>query len=122
MSAAGTVVTIVTAVFFTGMGIYALATPARLMAPFGIALDSATARSEVRAVYGGFGVATGAVLAVAVADPQLRPGVLTAVAAALAGMAFGRLVSALDGRSRFYPNWFYFGVEAVGAAAVFVVV
>jgi hypothetical protein len=35
-------------------------------------------------------------------------------------MAFGRLASAVLGdRTSFYPNWFYFLVEAVAAAALF---
>jgi len=61
------------------------------------------------------------VLVVALVTPDLRTGILTTFAAALAGMAFGRLVSALDSRTGFYPNWFYFLVEAVAAAALFVV-
>jgi hypothetical protein len=41
-----------------------------------------------------------------------------AVGAALAGMAFGRLVSAVvDDRTAFYPNWFYLLVEAAVAGA-----
>lgn len=43
----------IVAVFFAGMGGYALVAPSRLIAPFDIALNSVTARSEVRAVYGG---------------------------------------------------------------------
>ena len=117
----GTVVTVIAAVFFAGMGLYALAAPARLVGPFDITLGSAAARAEVRAAYGGFGLAIAAVLVVALATSDLRTGILTTVAAALAGMAFGRLVSALDSRTSFYPNWFYFLVEAVAAAALFVV-
>jgi len=117
----GTAVTVIAAVFFAAMGVYALAAPSRLVGPFDITLGSAAARAEVRAVYGGFGLAIAAVLVLAVASPDLRTGILTAVAAALAGMAFGRLVSALDGRTGFYPNWFYFLVEAVAAAALLVV-
>lgn len=113
-----TVVTVVTAVFFAAMGIYALAAPARLVAPFAITADTPTARSEVRAVYGGFGLAIAAILVVAVVDPGMRAGILATVAAALGGMALGRLVSAFDGRTRFYPNWFYFIVETVGAAGL----
>lgn len=113
-------VTIVAAVFFAGMGVYALATPARLVAPFDIGLGSPASRAEVRAVYGGFGLAIAAVLVVALAAPDLRAGILLTVAAALAGMAFGRAASALDGRTAFYPNWFYFVVESVVAAALFV--
>ncbi len=62
------------------------------------------ARAEVRAVYGGFGLAIASMLAVALATPDLRTGILTTVAAALAGMAFGRLVSALVGRTAFYRS------------------
>jgi hypothetical protein len=37
-------------------------------------------------------------------------------------MAFGRIVSAVvDTRTAFYPNWFYFVVEAVAAAALFAI-
>ncbi|BBX17799.1 DUF4345 domain-containing protein [Mycolicibacterium duvalii] len=119
MTTFGWIVLVVAAVFFAGMGVYALVTPARLVAPFDVTLGSATARSEVRAVYGGFGLAIAAILVVAIADAQLRAGIVTTVAAALAGMAFGRAVSALDARTSFYPNWFYFLVEAVAAAGLF---
>lgn len=117
----GQVVTVVAAVFFAGMGAYALATPVRLVAPFDISLGNAAARSEVRAVYGGFGLAIAAMLIVALTTPELRSGILMTVAAALAGMAAGRLASAVDGRTGFYPNWFYFLVESVAAAALFLV-
>lgn len=110
-------------VFFTGMGGYALAAPAAIIRPFGITLGSAAARAEVRAVYGGFGLAIAGVLGyAAVAGDDVRTGILIAVGVALAGMAFGRLVSAvLDERTAFYPNWFYCLVEALAAAALFVV-
>ncbi|BBZ18066.1 DUF4345 family protein [Mycolicibacterium gadium] len=110
-------------VFFAGMGCYALAVPDAIIRPFGIDLGSAAARSEVRAVYGGFGLAIAGVLGyAAVAEGAVRTGILITVGAALAGMAFGRLVSAvLDERTAFYPNWFYFLVEAVAAAALFVI-
>ena len=108
-------------VFFAGMGCYALAAPTAIIRPFGIALGGAPARSEVRAVYGGFGLAIAGVLGyAAVAGGDVRTGILIAVGAALAGMAFGRLVSAvLDERTAFYPNWFYCLVEALAAAALF---
>lgn len=111
------------AVFFAGMGIYALAAPGALVRPFGTTLGGAAARAEVRAVYGGFGVAIAGVLAYAVVDGgALRAGAVFTVGAALAGMAFGRVVSAVvDQRTSFYPNWFYFSVEALAAAAVVVI-
>ena len=110
-------------VFFAGMGIYALAAPAALVRPFGITLVESASRSEVRAVYGGFGLAIAGVLVfAAIADGDLRRGILITVAAALAGMAFGRIVSAvIDDRTPFYPNWFYCLVEAIAAVAVFAI-
>jgi hypothetical protein len=109
-------------VFFAGMGCYALAVPTAIIRPFGITLGGAAARSEVRAVYGGFGLAIAGVLGYAAVNSDVRAGILIAVGAALAGMAFGRLVSAvLDERTAFYPNWFYCLVEAVAAAALFAV-
>jgi hypothetical protein len=67
----------VISVFFLGMGVYALAAPAALIRPFGIALDQSTSRSEVRAVYGGFGLAIAGVLAyAAVQDGDIRKGIL----------------------------------------------
>ena len=113
----------VIAVFFLGMGVYALAAPAALVRPFGITLGEAASQSEVRAVYGGFGLAIAAVLAyAAAADGDLRKGILITVGAALVGMAFGRVAAAVLGdRTAFYPNWFYCLVEIVAAAALFAV-
>ena len=113
----------VIAVFFLGMGIYALAAPAVLVRPFGITLGESASRSEVRAVYGGFGLAVAGVLVyAAVADGDPRKGILITVAAALAGMAFGRVAAAVLGdRTSFYPNWFYCLIEAVAAGALFAV-
>lgn len=109
-------------VFFAGMGVYALAAPAALIRPFGITLTEATSRSEVRAVYGGFGLAIAGVLAYSAVEPDVRTGILFTVGAALAGMAFGRVVSAVvDASTAFYPNWFYCLVEIIAAAALFVV-
>ena len=113
----------VIAVFFLGMGVYALAAPAALVRPFGMTLGGDASRSEVRAVYGGFGLAIAAVLAYAAAvDGDLRTGILITVGAALVGMAFGRVAAAILGdRTAFYPNWFYFLVEAVAAGVLFAV-
>jgi hypothetical protein len=110
-------------VFFAGMGIYALACPAAIIRPFGITLGEAASRSEVRAVYGGFGLAIAGVLVFAIVEQgDIRTGILITVGVALAGMAFGRIVSAVvDTRTAFYPNWFYCLVEAVAAAALFAI-
>jgi hypothetical protein len=115
-----TVVIIAVGVFFLGMGAYALAAPAALVRPFRLVADSPESRSEVRAVYGGFGVAVAAVLGVAAFDPALRSGIVITVGTALAGMAVGRLASRmLDRGTAFYPIWFYCCVEAVAAGLLF---
>jgi hypothetical protein len=116
-----TVVIAVVGVFFLAMGLYALAAPAAILRPFDYDLRTASARAEVRGVYGGFGVAIAVVLAyAAVAPGEVRTGILITVGAALAGMALGRAASAVfDERTSFYPNWFYCLLEAVAAAALF---
>jgi hypothetical protein len=112
--------TAVLVVFFLGMGVLALAAPERILGPFGLPSLTPEGRNEVRAVYGGFGVAMAAVLASAAGSPRIAPGVFLTVGAALAGMAAGRLVAALVERPRgFYPCWFYCAVEALGAAVLF---
>ncbi|WP_410652821.1 DUF4345 family protein [Amycolatopsis sp. cmx-4-54] len=117
-----TAIIVLTAVFFLGMGLYALAMPAAIGKPFRIVVEAPESRSEIRAVYGGFGLAMAAVLITALFLDGLRTGVVVTVAAALAGMALGRVISRLvDAPTRFYPVWFYFGVEAVAAALLFAV-
>lgn len=114
-----TAVVVLVGAFFLGMGLYGLAMPAGLIRPFGIALPDPTARAEVRAVYGGFGVAIAGMLAWAATGTAAREGILITVAAALLGMAFGRLVAGIvDTPKRFYPNWFYFVVELALAGAL----
>jgi hypothetical protein len=109
----------VVAVFFLGMGLYALVAPASLIRPFGVTLSRPESRAEVRAVYGGFGLAVAGVLVYAALNPSVGQAILITVAVALAGMAVGRLISAVvDERTAFYPNWFYFLVEVVLAAAL----
>ena len=114
-----TIVIVLTAIFFLGMGVFALARPAALIRPFGITLPLPESRAEVRAVYGGFGLAIAGMLALAASGHPAREGILITVAVALAGMAIGRLVSGVvDRPTAFYPNWFYFIVESVLAAAL----
>lgn len=109
-----TAAVVVVAVFFAGMGVYGLVAPASLVAPFGIGLGSGDARTEVRAVYGGFGLAVAGVLGVASLDPTAHRGALTAVGVAVLGMAGGRLVGrARERPAALYPVWLYFWVEVV---------
>jgi hypothetical protein len=91
----------VVAIFFAGMGAAALVRPAVIWAPFGAEPTTPAARNEVRAVYGGFGIAVAILLVVAdTSSAGFRDGTLVAVAAALAGMAAGRIVGfAVEPRS-----------------------
>ncbi len=120
MSVTTNVVVAVNAAFFAGMGLRALTAPAEMLRPFGITLGEAASRAEVRAVYGGFGLAVAAILGYAIAAPeQVRFGIVVTVSVALLGMAFGRIVSAIVGdRTSFYPNWFYGLVEVLLAASL----
>ncbi|WP_344881671.1 DUF4345 family protein [Nonomuraea antimicrobica] len=114
------VVIVMVAVFFLGMGVYGLLAPAALIRPFGIVADSVEARTEIRAVYGGFGVAVAGLLLAAAADVGgLRAGMAVTVAVSLLGMAFGRLVArSVERPSAFYPSWLYFWVEVVCGGAL----
>lgn len=116
------VVAYAAAVFFAGIGAFAMFRPADVLAIFGTHVTSRDGRNEVRAVYGGFGLALAGLLAI---SPWLRDdvrvGVFLAVGLALAGMAGGRVVSVVIERpTTFYPVWFYLLLEAGGATALFV--
>ena len=118
----GDVAVVVVAVFFAGMGILALARPEQVVERFGIDVGGSDGRNEVRAVYGGFGIAVAALLVVAVgSDGGFRDGVLVAFAVALTGMAAGRLVGfVLERPSPRSPTLFWFGVE-MGLASLLLV-
>lgn len=94
MNAAVTLV----ALAFAAMGLSALIRPASIGRYFDVRFDSIDSRNEVRAVYGGFGLAMTAVLLLALRAPAVRDGILLTVALALAGMALGRVVGALADR------------------------
>jgi hypothetical protein len=108
------------AIPFAVMGAAALVRPALVWAPFGVEPTTPASRNEVRAVYGGFGIALAILLVIADRSAAgFRDGVLVATAMALAGMAAGRLVGfAVEPRSaRGFP--LLFGViEVVLALAL----
>jgi uncharacterized protein DUF4345 len=113
---------LIVAAGFALMGLAALGRPRQVLGQFGVAVDTVDGRNEVRAVYGGFGLAVAALLAVAaIGDPSTGEGIVVAIAFALAGMAGGRLVSSVLERPRsLYPVWVYFLIEVVGAAVLLV--
>lgn len=107
----------VAALAFLVMGCAALLSPASIGRYFDIQINSVDGRNEVRAVYGGFGVAVALALTVAARFDSLRPGTVACVSLALAGMASGRLVSALLERPGRWP-WIFCAIEVCGALAL----
>jgi hypothetical protein len=104
------------AIFYAGLGAVCLAQPRRVPAQFGAdANPPAAYRNEIRAIYGGFPLALAAVLAWAAtgASADVREGVLVAAAVSTAGMALGRLVSAVIDPAESRAPWLWFGVEVV---------
>jgi hypothetical protein len=114
------VVVLVVAAGFGLMGLGALARPRMVLDQFGVTVETAEGRNEVRAVYGGFGIALAAILAVAaLGDPSTGEGIVVTAAVALLGMAGGRVVSAVvDRPAGFFPVWLYFAIEVVAGIAL----
>jgi hypothetical protein len=110
---------IVVAALMILMGLAAFARPRQFLVPLGLPAETPDARNEVQAVYGGFGVAIGAVLLAPIWLPTLGNGPALVVAVALGGMAFGRLVAALRERIGKVPALFM-ALEAIGAAVLIV--
>jgi predicted anti-sigma-YlaC factor YlaD len=84
------------ALFFLSFSVWALVAPVPFARIVGLDADTPMGRNEVRAVYGGFGLAMVALCAGALlAWPEFRAGLFLALALALGGMAGGRVVAAL---------------------------
>jgi hypothetical protein len=104
VSAAGI---IAAALFYALIGLAALLRPARLLEDFDILAETPDSQNEIRAVYGGFPLTVAGLLAFCLTGTPLAGGILFALALASAGMAAGRLVSALiDRRLGRYPAIF----------------
>jgi hypothetical protein len=118
------VVILVVAAGFAGMAILALARPRVVLEQFGVDVATVEGRNEVSAVYGGFGVAVAALLAVAaLGEPATAEGIVVTVAFALAGMAAGRVFAAMREMPHgAFPVWTYFAIEVVSAAALLLAV
>lgn len=102
-------------VFFL-MGVVALIRPKTVTENFGVPTISPDMRNEVRAVYGGFGVAMCAILLATFQYPEIRSGVLLSVAVALLGMAAGRAIGFTIERPSGKSPYLYFVGEIILAA------
>ena len=105
-----------TAGLFALMGVASIIAPTLTTAQFGIHELNRDGRNEVRAVYGGFGLAMAGVLIAAARMPDIRSGVTLAVGLALGGMAAGRALSAMMDRGIGRKPVFYMCLEFVGFA------
>ena len=112
------VILIIGAAGFGFMGIAAILVPARVARQFEVTDLTVVGRNEVRAVYGGFGIAIAAVLIWAMLVPDLGPGICLTVAAALGGMAIGRACSAIMDRKVGIISILYLCLEAIGAVLI----
>lgn len=83
------------AVVFAGLGIGFLIAPVQWASVVEVSLPTATARTDLRATYGGFDLAVGVFLGLcALRTDWIRPG-LVALGLAAAGFAGGRLLGIL---------------------------
>lgn len=107
-------IVVIIAVLFLAMGLGAFIVPRTFLAVFDIQAQTAPARNEIQAVYGGYGVAMAAILAWSLTQPTLAAGIWLTIGVALLGMAAGRLVGALREPTRRWPVWLFLGIELVG--------
>lgn len=98
---------IAAALFYALIGLAALLRPDSLLEGFGIFAATPDSRNEIRAVYGGLPLAVAGLLTFSMTGTPLAGGILAALALVSAGMAAGRLVSAvIDWRLGRYPAIF----------------
>lgn len=109
------------ATFFLGMGVVAIARPSGVVDRFGIDVTTADGRGEIRAVYGGFGIAVAALLVWAVfTEGRGELWIPSVLAVAVFGMAVGRTLSMLLDRTRGSAvAWRFTALELVLAVALF---
>lgn len=118
MSALAVVITV--ALGFALMGAAALARPALIVGHFGIDTLTAEFRNEVRAVYGGFGLAVAGMLLVSLVQTTHATGMQVAVAVSLLGMAAGRLISWSIERTGCWP-WVFGAIEVLAGGSLWLV-
>jgi hypothetical protein len=109
-------------VVFIGFGLGFLAVPVQWAAVIDISLPSAMARTDLRATYGGFGLAIGVFWALsAFRAAWIRPG-LVALGLAAAGFGGGRLIGILLEGTASPLMLFYLACEVPTAALAFFLV
>ena len=116
------VLVLVPAALFAVMGLYALAVPRQGRGPVRRSIvQTLDGRNEVRAVYGGFGLAVAGMLVYAAfTDGRGALWIPSVIALSLLGMAAGRLISmALDRTRGSRTVWGFLAVEVIMAVMLF---
>lgn len=105
------------AIFFLLMGLVAFAITERFGGYCGFA-TLPDGRNEIRAVYGGFGLAMGVLLFASLAMPDaVRSGILLTLAVGMFAMAAARIVSIfIDEMPGFFPGLFFIVEVLIGGA------
>ena len=114
-----TIGVLINVLFFAGMGVAAIVRPRSVVSFVSFEPETVDARNEVRAVYGGFGIAIALILLIASDMAELRSGVLITVACALGGMAGGRLLSLFIEKPGVWPICFIFMESALAGLLLF---
>lgn len=108
------------AIFFLIMGITALIDPQGTLRVFEPQIFNSDMRNEIRAVYGGFGIAVGGTLLATLKYASIAGGARAAIAIALIGMATGRTISfVLEPALSSFPALFL-GAELLMASMLYI--
>ncbi len=111
---------LLTALLFAAMGLAALLRPALVADLFSLGSLRSDMRSEIRAVYGGYGLVIAGLLYAASQSATLEVGIVITVACSLLAMAAGRLISLMiDGQLDRFPAIFL-AIEVVFGALLIV--
>jgi hypothetical protein len=100
-------------ILFAAMGAGLLWQPQYLTRLTNVELSTVESRNEVRAVYGGFGVAMALALFIALVWSPLRGGICLTIGLALVGMAAGRGYSWWLERTSSTMIWGFLAGEAI---------
>jgi hypothetical protein len=110
------IVLLVAAAAFIGIGVGFLLLPRQWAAIVEIAVPTPTARTDLRATYGGFDLGIGVFLALAALDTDWTRSGLMALALASAGFAGGRLLGILAERTASRLMLAFLCIESTTAA------
>jgi len=105
------------AVVFGAIGLYFLAAPEQAAASIGLTLDNATARTDVRATYGGMVLGVAVFFGwAALAEGRYEAG-LWSMALVYGGLALGRVMAIAQGERPEAMIWTFLVIEVAVAVA-----